>query len=147
MKPLQIEGSPDEEDLVRTVNMLVKLGIRPERIIRNGFLEWNADLSKARWTASWDEPAHAGESGWVLQHPDIMILDPQDLAKVKAIVEIDGSAHDTRPGRKRTYKRNLVYEEMEIPWVIHVERKPKDDTWYDSIEETFTDVIGKDTTF
>ena len=147
MKPLQIEGSPDEEDLVRVQNMLVKLGVCLDRIVRNGFLEWNADLSKARWTQQGEEPAHVGESGWVLHHPDIMILDPLDRTRVKCIIEIDGSAHNDRPGRRRTYKRDLNYDEMEIPWVFKIERKPKDDTWYDKLEEMFTDFLGSHTTF
>ena len=47
MKPLQIEGSPDEEDLVRVQNRIIKFDISPLRVIRNGYLEWNADLDKS----------------------------------------------------------------------------------------------------
>ena len=150
MRPLQIEGSPDEEDLVRTVNLLVKLGISQDRIIRNGYIEYNVDSGTMYCSDSWGpDPNRASKAGevWQIHHPDIMIMDKENPKKLKCIVEIDGSAHNTRPGRRRTHRRDDDYEHMDIPWVISFERKRNDDSWFDAVEERFTEILGADTTF
>ena len=127
MKPLQIEGSPDEEDLVWVQNALISGGLPVDRVIRNGWCHYDVE-SKHNWVArEWFDPHMFINDGRVIKshHPDIMVLDKH--FKLVLIIEIDGSAHDDRPGRRRTYKRDKDYEEMGIERFIKINKGEEKD--------------------
>ena len=67
-----------------------------------------------------------------------MILDK--MASVKVIIEIDGSAHDDRPGRRRTYKRNQDYDEMPVPFVLVYNKAEKPD-WFENMTNDMCEVV------
>ena len=121
MKPLQIEGPPDEEDLVWVQNTLRKMDISQDRIIRNGYLFYHDEKKQIFYNRTSMIPPNWGDlsetsNRWLIHHPDIMLLNKKGTLKL--IIEIDGSAHDDRPGRRRTYKRDQDYEEMDIPYFV-----------------------------
>ena len=73
---------------------------------------------------AWDlDPVTTGMKPLVA-HPDLAVLQ-STLHQGKpgpdwivCVVELDGSIHDTRPGRKQTIKRNAKYEAGKIPYVV-----------------------------
>ena len=134
MKPLQIEGSPDEEDLVRVQNILIQGGIPQSRVIRNGWCQYHVEEKKAYVTRDYPKPmsdAFLPLPVVQLHHPDIMVLNTK--GKLALIIEIDGSAHDTRPGRKRTYNRDKDYEELGVRYDVF--NKAEDPDWFEHIHD------------
>jgi len=61
-----------------------------------------------------------------IQHPDIVLLKHQN--KISCIIEIDGSIHYTRPGKRQTHKRNYNYELFSIPYCIIDDDSPDEIT-------------------
>ena len=135
MKPLQIEGSPDEEDLVWVQNILRKMGVPQSQIIRNGYLFYHDEKREVCYSRDdntapvWG--AYSMSVGrWVTHHPDIMMVNKKKVLKL--IIEIDGSAHDDRPGRRRTHKRDQHYEEMKIDHFIKINKAEESD-WHQAL--------------
>ena len=59
----------------------------------------------------------------LVAHPDLAVLQSTlhqgkpGPDRIVCVVELDGSIHDTRQGRKQTIKRNAKYEAGKIPYV------------------------------
>ena len=54
------------------------------------------------------------EHGYSVAHPDVTIVGYPGMAPfthLTAVIELDGSIHDTRPGHKKTLLRNKKYRE------------------------------------
>ena len=134
MKPLQIEGPPDEEDLVWVQNALLSGGLPPGRVIRNGYLFYHDERKEVAYSRDdnvqpmWEKGMGPGR--WITHHPDIMVIDKRRVLRL--IIEIDGSAHDDRPGRRRTYKRDKDYEEMKIDHFIKINKGEEED-WHQAV--------------
>ena len=103
----------DDETIINVIKYIAKSYPR-ERILKEPFLIFH-DTGKITI-----KPTRIIKEdltlNCVIQHPDIILLDKkQNLA---AIVEIDGSIHTTRPGRKQTNRRNNTYFLFQVPFFI-----------------------------
>ena len=52
----------------------------------------------------------------ISHQPDIVVCDRHK--RIKYIIELDGAIHHTRPGAKRTAKRNNDYKNAKIPFIV-----------------------------
>ena len=83
-------------------------------------------------------------AGYYVMHPDITIIDhasrrrtwPHDIGYPRVVIELDGSIHDTRPGRRKTERRNRKYKDAMQPYVAvneadcrFIKREPFDFAW------------------
>ena len=119
-------------------NTLRKMDISQDRIIRNGWCHHDVE-SKHNWVArEWFDP-RMFINGRVIKshHPDIMVLDKH--FKLVLIIEIDGSAHDDRPGRRRTYKRDKDYEEMGIERFVKINKGEESD-WHQALIDSLLEL-------
>ena len=113
MKPLRIEGKSDEHLLVETVNYIHKRHKIPlTNIKKDWFISINAADYSYYMAESLPESAIQDR---IIHHPDIMILDEQ--LNLKAVIELDGSIHNTHSGRRKTEKRNQDYNRMDVRFV------------------------------
>ena len=142
MKPLQIEGSPDEEDLVWVQNILRKMGVPQSQIIRNGYLFYHDEGNQFFYSRTGGTPPNWGNwsessNRWIIHHPDVMMVNKNGTLKL--IIEIDGSAHDDRPGSRRTYKRDQHYEEMKIPHFVKINKGEEKD-WHQALIDSLLEL-------
>ena len=120
-------------------NTLRKMDISQDRVIRNGWCHYDVE-SKHNWVArEWFDPHMFINDGRVIKshHPDIMVLDKH--FKLVLIIEIDGSAHDDRPGRRKTYKRDKDYEEMGIERFIKINKGEESD-WHQALIDSLLEL-------
>jgi len=116
MRPLRIEGSPDAGRVVQAAAELIT-HLKQYRIVTEGYVTISRDTDRV--TGAYDRHFESlipsdRRTDDLIRHPDIMILD---RTRVRGIVELDGSIHDTRPGRKKTGRRNKTYEAAGIPLI------------------------------
>ena len=61
-----------------------------------------------------EHPASSPDGQYALRHPDVAVLDGN---RAVLLVELDGSWHDTVPGRKATDRRDRDYRAANIPFI------------------------------
>ena len=73
--------------------------------------------------------------GTVQHHPDIMVRDKH--GRLKYVIERDGSIHHTKPGAKKTAKRNAHYRLAKMPFItIDIQDlKAMGVSWFDYLDE------------
>ncbi len=73
--------------------------------------------------------------GTVQHHPDIMVRDMH--GSLKYVIELDGSIHHTKPGAKRTAKRNADYKLAKIPFIVIdiTDLKELKVSWFDYLDK------------
>ena len=73
--------------------------------------------------------------GTVQHHPDIMVRGKH--GSLKYVIELDGSIHHTKPGAKRTAKRNADYKLAKMPFItIDIQDlKTLKASWFDYLDE------------
>ena len=74
-------------------------------------------------------------NGTVQHKPDIVVCDRHGLARY--IIELDGSIHHTKPGAKKTAKRNANYKLANLPFIVIdiVDLKELGVSWIDHLDE------------
>ncbi len=112
MKPLRLDGKTDEEQLNAMSTYLYEKG---HRIIKEPYLLFDRETGAPKGLALQyiTEPQ---AKRYIIHHPDLIIPDPKHLAK--CIIEIDGSYHDSKAGKRKTEKRNAHYQTAKIPYII-----------------------------
>ena len=111
MRPLRIDGKPDEEKLTMTVKILFELGI-PRHEIRR---DWYILLERDTYNVTYHESLNGDMKRYIVHHPDILIVRDGSL---KCVIEVDGSIHDTNRGKRRTEKRNNNYWYYKVPYIV-----------------------------
>ena len=108
-------------------------GIPGEQILKEHF------ILISRWDYSvicvCRELAQSDLKGTVQHHPDIMVRDKH--GSLKYVIELDGSIHHTKPGAKRTAKRNANYKLAKIPFIAIdiADLKELKVSWFDYLDE------------
>ena len=113
MKPLRIEGSPDATQIAEIANYIrEKYALPAPLVLADNYIviEPSTYTFDVAYTVSKEQA-----EGKIIHHPDIMILDKQ--MKLKAIIEIDGSIHDTPSGRRKTERRNQDYNRLNVDYL------------------------------
>ena len=111
--PLSLDGKTDEENLTITVKILLDLGVPRHQIKR----DWYILIDRNTYSVTCHESLNVDPDGlkrYIIHHPDILIMCDNAL---KCIIEIDGSIHDTGPGRRKTEKRDRNYTDASIPHI------------------------------
>ena len=106
----------------------------PPYLIKNN---WNVlfDRKTMRLIGVFDRIGHNILGNTVAHCPDLMIVD-RTTNRPRLIIELDGSSHGTKTGRKKTASRNSRYRRARIPYeIINVEKFRKDGTnWFAYID-------------
>ena len=73
--------------------------------------------------------------GTVQHKPDIVVCDTHGLARY--VIELDGSIHHTKPGAKKTAKRNADYKLANLPFIVIdiMDLKELGISWFDHLDE------------
>ena len=91
-------------------------GIAWERIRKDWYILADAEYHDITVRESVSKPL--AERTDIIRHPDIMILKEGCHYSPELIIEMDGAVHHTKPGRKKTEKRNADYRYMGVPLII-----------------------------
>ena len=93
----------------------------------------------SRWDYSvigvYKELAQSDLKGTVQHHPDIIVRDRH--GSLKYVIELDGSIHHTKPGAKKTAKRNANYKLANMPFIAIdiLDLKALGVSWFDYLDE------------
>ena len=93
-------------------------------------LKWDYSLHGLFWDVQ-----KSDLKGMVQHKPDIVVCDI--MGKAKYIIELDGSIHHTKPGAKKTAKRNANYRLAKIPFIVIdiMDLKSLGMSWLDHLDE------------
>ena len=72
--------------------------------------------------------------GSIIRHPDILFHCPCHKCRQPTIIEIDGSWHDTKAGRKATDRRNRDYRYAELQVIVIPLSEYPLDTWHGHLQ-------------
>ncbi len=128
-------GKDDEVQLQALAAYLVHtLGFAPDRIKKEPFLlfsQYDGSLAGTCYQMVTQEEL----DGCVAHHPDIVILNKR--GRPICIVELDGSYHDSKTGRRKTERRNGHYRDARIPCIVLniADLKLLKKTWFDFLED------------
>ena len=111
MRPLRIDGKPDEEKLTMTVKILLELGI-PRHEIRR---DWYILLERDTYNVTYHESLNGDMKRYIVHHPDILIVRD---GTIRCVLEVDGSVHDSNRGKRRTEKRNSDYWSAKLSYIV-----------------------------
>ena len=124
----------DDVDLLKLMAHLTgRHGIPRTQMLKEPIIllsKWDYGLRKVCWDLEKSEL-----SGMVPHKPDIVVRDAHGHAAF--FIELDGSIHHTKPGAKKTAKRNADYKLANIPFiVIDVgDLKILGVSWFDHLDE------------
>lgn len=124
----------DDADLLDIIAHLVnRHGIQRTQILKEPIMllsKWNYKLSKICWCLEKSEL-----NGMVPHKPDIVVRNFGGA--VAFLVELDGSIHHTKPGAKKTAKRNADYRLANIPFIVIdiQDLKFLGISWYDHLDK------------
>ena len=128
MRPLRLDGAPDAQRLAMLRQTLTNLGIRPDSMLT----EHPILIDRITYEASlgWPGMGYDIKQTHIVHVPDITILGKNGIA---CIVELDGSIHDTRSGRRKTERRDRDYADARIPHIAlnMADLEELGDTWAD----------------
>ena len=112
MNPLRLDGAPDAQRLAMLRQTLTDLGIRPDSMLT----EHPVIIDRITYEASlgWPGMEYSVKKTHIIHMPDITIRDKNGIA---CLVELDGSIHDTRSGRRKTERRDRDYTDAHIPHI------------------------------
>lgn len=112
MRALRIEGSPDEVRVTVLANRIRRVLPPGMSAVTQGYAAFDRETG-GLVAAFGDAPPEYARH--MIRHPDIMIMRGRKLA---CIVELDGSIHDTGPGRRKTERRDSVYRDSGVPYIV-----------------------------
>ena len=116
MKPLRIDGKPDEERLNVAVKILLDMKILPYQIRQDHFLIIHRTTYQAT-VSEFLSGNPANLKRYIIHRPDIIVYG-RDNTTLGCIIEIDGSVHDTNRGKRKTERRNSDYWSANIPYIV-----------------------------
>ena len=112
MRPLRLDGAPDAQRLAMLRQCLTELGIRPSSMLTEHPILIDRITYEAR--LGWPGMECNIRKTHIVHMPDITILGKNGIA---CLVELDGSIHDTRSGRRKTERRDRDYADARIPHI------------------------------
>ena len=127
-------GKSDHADIAAAERVLVAAGVPADQIVREWFLHVRAE-DESVIVSTGGPPAN--EPVLWTRHPDVMVVagDFEDEWRPLLIVEMDGSWHDTKPGRKATDRRDRDYRSASIPFVaVRLSEYPAGVGWEPLVE-------------
>ena len=109
----------DDVQLSAIFSWLTKTaGIPPRRVLVDHFVafsRYDYSVTAIQQNMTLEEvrsPQH------FTHRPDIIIIPKDGANKIDLIVELDGSVHDTKSGRRKTERRNRDYEDAKLPYFV-----------------------------
>ena len=117
-------GKSDDQSIAAARAALVDSGIHHAAIFTEPYLliPLLPSLRTCLLTETAEDPPGGTEGRYTVRHPDLVVAAS---GVPLLIVEVDGSWHDTIPGRKATDRRNRDYRAAGIPFVeIHLSEYP-----------------------
>ena len=105
MRPLRIDGPPDAQRVALAAQYLRERLEGRFEVLTEHYLLLEAE-PRILESLTRAEAEAADAAGVPLHHPDIIITE---LGIIALIIEIDGSIHDTKPGRRATAVRDRHY--------------------------------------
>ena len=115
MRAIRLDGCPDSERVNRAIKELYALGFQRGEILHDHFLLINRYTGRAIVRNLLQQDPAGNWKQFIIHRPDIMLWRHH---VVRCIIEIDGTIHDTRAGRRRTENRNRDYVDTGIPHII-----------------------------
>lgn len=110
--------SKDDEGVLTAIKsyLVGRHKIIPAAVHIDGFLSIPVERPLMwRWHGAYVHEDDLRSKAWV-HRPDIAIIGGADPGL--RIIEHDGSAHDTLPGRRKTERRDAHYKEAGIPFLV-----------------------------
>ena len=125
------DGGKSDDHQIAQAEQLLLAAVPPEMrlcVDREPYLLLPRDGTRPFLLTSLDnlEP-EALEKSFVVRHPDVCLTIK---GRPALIVELDGSWHDTLPGRKATDRRDRDYRAAGLPCIaIRLSEYPEDGAW------------------
>ncbi len=113
---IPLDGKSDEAQLQALYAYLIhSCGWPPDRVKKEPYLLFSR--YDGSLVALCEERVTQEElDGCIPHHPDLVITYKR--GKPRCIIELDGSIHDSKSGRRKTEKRNGHYRDAHLPCIV-----------------------------
>ena len=145
-------GKSDDAEIIEALVIMGGMGFDFDDLYKETLLSlWPSDNEggpeyECRLGPNPSIPLKAQDGGWFMHHPDIMyaphspdLCEPRPLL----IVELDGSYHDSKPGRKKTDRRDRDYRRAGIPFIaVRMSEYPDEGAWQAHLRERLKEYVA-----